>query len=78
MNEKKDPSALINESIKFDKLQVISNDGVNLGVIPRRAALDAAKLQGLDLVLMSDQGNMGAPVAKIMDYGKVLYSKKSN
>lgn len=76
MNEKKEPSALINENIRFDKLQVISNDGTNLGVIARRVALDAAKVQGLDLVLVSDQGSMGVPVAKIMDYGKVIYAKK--
>lgn len=33
-------------------------------------------MEGLDLVLLSEQGSEGVPVVKIMDYGKVLYAKK--
>lgn len=68
--------SLINENIRFDRLQVISLDGVNLGVISRFEALKLAQEASLDLVLISDKGNEGFPVAKIMDFGKVLYSKK--
>lgn len=67
---------LINERIRFDKLQVINNEGQNLGVISRRDALILSQEIGLDLVLIAEEGNEGAPVAKIMDHGKLLYGKK--
>lgn len=67
---------LINEKIRFDKVQVISNDGKNLGVLTRDEALRLARQAELDLVLLSEQGGEGAPVVKIMDFGKALYAKK--
>ncbi len=66
----------INEYITFPRLQLITNDGRNLGVVSRKDALQLASLEGLDLVLLSEQGGDGVPVVKIMDYGKVLYAKK--
>lgn len=66
----------INEKINFDKMQVISYDGKNLGVLSKQQALRIASENSLDLVLMSDSGKDGLPVAKIMDFGKALYSKK--
>ncbi|MBA3752440.1 translation initiation factor IF-3 [Candidatus Dependentiae bacterium] len=70
------PSQLINEKIKFDKMQVISYDGKNLGVILRDEALRIARQADLDLVLLAEQGADGFPVTKIMDFGKALYAKK--
>ncbi len=70
------PSQLINEKIKFDKMQVISFDGKNLGVILRDEALRIARQADLDLVLLAEQGADGFPVTKIMDFGKALYAKK--
>ena len=72
----KDKMPLINERIRFEKLQVINHEGQNLGVISRRDALRLSEEAGLDLVLIADSGNEGAPVAKIMDHGKLLYGKK--
>ena len=69
-------SPLINEKIRFDKMQVISYDGKNLGVISRDEALRAARQVDLDLVLITDMGAEGCPVVKIMDFGKALYAKK--
>jgi translation initiation factor IF-3 len=66
----------INEKIRFDKLQVITNDGQNLGIISRDEALRLAHQSDLDLVLLSEQGSEGVPLAKIMDFGKALYAKK--
>jgi translation initiation factor IF-3 len=66
----------INEYITFARVQLITNDGRNLGIVSRKDALHLAHLEGLDLVLLSEQGGEGVPVAKIMDYGKVLYAKK--
>lgn len=70
------PSQLINEKIRFDKMQVISHDGKNLGVVSRDEALRLARQAELDLVLLAEQGGDGFPVAKIMDFGKALYAKK--
>jgi len=67
---------LINDKIPYIRLQVISFDGKNLGVISRDEALASARLAELDLVLLAEMGNEGFPVAKIMNFGKVLYAKK--
>lgn len=67
---------LINEKIHFTKVQVISNDGQNLGAMDKNEALRLARQADLDLVLISDHGNEGVPVVKIMDFGKVIYAKK--
>lgn len=66
----------INEQIRFPKLQLINNEGVNIGVITRDEALKMARASDLDLVLVADRGQEGVPVAKIMDFGKLLYAKK--
>jgi translation initiation factor IF-3 len=67
---------LINEKIRFDKMQLITHEGKNVGVVTREIALRAARDVGLDLVIIAEQGKDGLPIAKIMDYGKVLYAKK--
>lgn len=67
---------LINEKIRFDRMQVISHDGKNLGVLSRDEALRLARQSDLDLVVIAESGNEGEPVVKIMDFGKVLYAKK--
>lgn len=72
----KEAVQLINEKIKFDKMQLISADGQNLGIITREEALRLAYREDLDLVLLAEQGGEGYPVAKIMDLGKSLYAKK--
>ena len=48
-------------------------DGSNLGVISFKEALDKAREQGLDIILISPNAN--PPVAKIMDYGKFQYAE---
>ena len=67
---------LINEKIRFDKMQVISHDGINLGVLSRDEALRVARQAELDLVLIAERGGEGLPVVKVMDLGKALYAKK--
>lgn len=66
----------INENIRMPKVQVIDESGVNRGVLSRDEALRLATEAELDLVLLSDSGAEGAPVVKIMDFGKALYEKK--
>jgi len=67
---------LVNEQIRYPRLQLISADGQNVGVILRYDALRMASEAGLDLVIIADHGSEGVPVAKIMDFGKAIYAKK--
>ncbi len=66
----------INEFITAPKLQVISSTGENLGVLNRYDALMLARQEGLDLIIIADTGAQGVPVAKVGDFGKLLYAKK--
>lgn len=63
----------INNQITAPELRVILEDGTNLGVISKSAALDKAREEGLDLIEISPKAN--PPVAKIMDYGKFVYAE---
>lgn len=66
----------INENIRFPRVQLITGDGQNIGVVSREEALRTAQVAGLDLVLIAEKGSEGYPVTKIMDFGKLLYAKK--
>ena len=78
MKEKKDSLApLMNEQIRANNMQLINDEGVNIGIVSRSQALRMAEDAGLDLVLLADAGKEGVPVVKIMDFGKALYEKKS-
>ena len=68
----------INERIRAKEVQVITNDGKNLGTLSTREAVDLAKQQGLDLIEISPNAN--PPVCKIIDIGKYKYDaqKKAN
>ncbi len=74
--EKKEVGPLLNEKIRAPRLQLIAEDGRNLGTVSRIEALKLAQEAGLDLVLIADEGREGVPVAKVMDFGKALYEKK--
>lgn len=65
----------MNEKIRADKVQLITQDGENVGVVPKSQALRMAEEVELDLVVISD-GKDGVPIVKIMDFGKALYKKK--
>lgn len=67
---------MVNEYIRAPRVQVINHEGQNIGVVSRDEALRLAQIQGLDLVMIAEQGHEGYPVTKIMDYGKALYAKK--
>lgn len=64
----------INEKIFAKNVQVISNDGQNLGTMETRAALNMAVEMGLDLVEIN--ANATPVLVKIMDYGKYKYDQK--
>ncbi len=67
-----------NNRISSPEVQVIANDGKNLGVVSTNEAITMAKNQGLDLIEIAPNAN--PPVCKIMDMGKYKYDaqKKAN
>ena len=60
-----------NHWIKSLDVQVINSSGENLGTLPIKKAIEAAKEEGLDLIEISP--NAKPPVCKIMDMGKYKY-----
>ena len=60
-----------NDRIRSLDVQVINSSGENLGVLPIKKAIEAAKNEGLDLIEISPNAN--PPVCKIMDIGKYKY-----
>jgi len=78
LKEKKENTTapLVNQQIRAEHVQLITQDGENIGIISRNQALRQAEEVGLDLVLIAPSGKEGVPVVKIMDFGKVLYEKK--
>ena len=67
-----------NERIRAMQVQVISDDGKNLGTLKTQEAINIAKEEGLDLIEISPNAN--PPVCKIIDIGKYKYDlqKKAN
>ena len=74
----KDQGPRSNNRISSPEVQVINNDGENLGVLSINEAISMAKNQGLDLIEIAP--NAKPPVCKIMDMGKYKYDaqKKAN
>lgn len=54
-------------------MRLIGPDGDNVGVVPVREALRAAREADLDLVEVAP--NAEPPVCRVMDYGKFLYER---
>ena len=64
----------MNEKIFAKSVQVISQDGQNLGIMETSAALNMAADNGLDLVEIN--ANASPVLVKMMDYGKFKYEQK--
>ena len=67
-----------NNRITSSEVQVITNDGDNLGILNTNEAISKAKEEGLDLIEIAPKAR--PPVCKIMDMGKFRYDaqKKAN
>jgi len=74
----KETKQRINEQIKVSPLRVIGDDGEQLGILERDAALRMANEAGMDLVEVA--GDVRPPVCRLMDFGKFKYrlAKKSH
>ena len=73
-NKMQSSNYFVNEQIKAHKVQVIDQNGQNLGVLSKEEALLAAREVELDLVQVGQKDSM--IITKIMDFGKFLYTKK--
>ncbi len=60
-----------NTEIRAKEVRLIGPEGKQVGIVPLKIAIEAARALDLDLVEVSPQAN--PPVAKVMDYGKHLY-----
>ncbi|MBW4646458.1 MAG: translation initiation factor IF-3 [Goleter apudmare HA4340-LM2] len=65
---------LINSQIKSPQIFLIDHENNNRGLIDTHEALQLAQSLELDLVIVSE--GKDAPVAKIVNYGKLQYQKK--
>ncbi len=63
----------INNQIRSSEVRVISNEGVNLGVLSFKEAMSQADALGLDLIEISP--NTNPPIVKIANYGKYKYEQ---
>ncbi len=65
---------LMNSEINIPQVRCIGDNGTQYGIISSNEALQIAREQGLDLVLIA--ANAKPPVCKIMDYGKFKYQQE--
>ncbi|MBO4583199.1 MAG: translation initiation factor IF-3 [Alphaproteobacteria bacterium] len=73
-DNRRDMGPRINNKIIAKSVQVIDNNGQNMGVMPTSAALQMAMDAGFDLVELN--ASSVPPVVKIMDFGKYKYEQK--
>lgn len=65
---------LFNEKIPFKEVLVIDSNGDQLGVMSKRAALDKAYAQNLDLLCVAPKARPA--VCKILDYGRYHFEQQ--
>ncbi|QJG67284.1 translation initiation factor IF-3 [Mycoplasma phocoenae] len=65
---------MLNHDIPFPKVFVTDEDGTKIGVLSKAEAIELAKSQKKDLVLISMVDNK--PITRILDYGKFKYNRK--
>lgn len=63
-----------NREIRIPRVQLINDEGQNLGIVPTDEALRMAEEAGLDLVEISP--NAEPPVCKILDLGKLKFANQ--
>jgi len=63
----------INNQIRASEVRVISNEGVNLGVLSFKDAFALANEQGFDLIEITP--NAVPPIVKIANFGKYQYEQ---
>ena len=70
----KDDGPRINQDISEPEVQLITEDGENIGVVATEEALKRAFDVNMDLVEIA--ANSSPPIVKILDYGKYKYQAR--
>lgn len=65
---------ILNKDIRASKVQLIKEDGENLGIMSIDEARDMARKEGLDLMEMGKRED--ATIVKMLDFWKFLYKQK--
>lgn len=63
----------MNQAIRAPRVRVVDENGVQVGIVAAREALQMAEQRGLDLIEVAPNAN--PPVCRIMDYGKYKYAQ---
>lgn len=71
---KKTNDDLVNEEIRFSEVLVIDQEGVQLGVMSSRTALEIAIEKKLDLLCVAPSAK--PPVCKLVNYGKYRFEQQ--
>ncbi|QKT05345.1 translation initiation factor IF-3 [Mycoplasma sp. OR1901] len=66
-------SHYVNRDIPYSRVFLIDSEGSKVGVMSTSEAIERAKSQKMDLVLISVEPK---PIARILDYGKFKYDRK--
>lgn len=66
----------VNEQIRVRQIRLIGGEGEQIGIIDTRDAMNMAREQGLDLVMVSPQAV--PPVCRLLDYGRFRYEQQQN
>lgn len=61
----------VNDQIRVRQVRLIGSDGNQVGIVDTRDAIQRAREEDLDLVMVGEQAQ--PPVAKLLDYGKYRY-----
>ncbi|WP_328596024.1 translation initiation factor IF-3 [Mycoplasma anserisalpingitidis] len=72
-NRKPSAEHYVNQAIPFKQVFLIGPDGEKIGVKYTNEAIEMAKSQKLDLVLIQVEPK---PIARMLDYGKFKYDRK--
>nr|YP_009294094.1 translation initiation factor 3 [Hildenbrandia rubra]AOM67336.1 translation initiation factor 3 [Hildenbrandia rubra] len=67
-------SLIINEEVNYPNVRVINQMGEQLGIFSSKIALQLARDDNLDLVLVN--GKSDPPVCKILNYGKYKFTQE--
>lgn len=68
------PHFQVNHKIDAEEVRLLDADGNNAGVLSTRDALDKARNEGMDLILINPKAK--PPVAKISDFTHFKYQKE--
>ncbi|MEF2278570.1 translation initiation factor IF-3 [Deinococcus sp. YIM 134068] len=66
----------VNDQIRVRQIRLIGAEGEQVGIIDTRDALNMAREQGLDLVMVSPQAV--PPVCRLLDYGRFRFEQQQN